>query len=162
MSLPANSIETWEQMKDTFMEKYRDYCKSSDTREEIFKMTQAESETLEDFEESFQLSDKRSHSCPLDDDSLKFVLIKGVREEYIDTLNLLAHGDISQLTYEEINNFFKNYARSSSKKGKSIRNPTPQSVNSTTSVISRSDLGTMHEHMKNKILQSLAMQMDTM
>ena len=39
MSLQETSIERWEQMKDTFMEKYRDYCKSNDTREEIFSMT---------------------------------------------------------------------------------------------------------------------------
>jgi hypothetical protein len=39
MSLPSNSIMAWEQMKDTFIEIYRDYYKYKDTREEIFKMT---------------------------------------------------------------------------------------------------------------------------
>ena len=40
-------------MKEKFMEIYRDYCKSKDTREEILKMTQAKDESLEYFEERF-------------------------------------------------------------------------------------------------------------
>ena len=131
MSLKGNNIETWEQMKDTFKERYEDYYKSKDTRDEIFRMTQEENESLEDFEERFQLSYKISHSCTLDDDSLKLVILQGVREEYMDTLNLLFHGYISHLTCEEIKKIFKNYSRSSSKKGKSIRNFIPP--------ISRSD-----------------------
>ena len=72
-----------------------DYCKFRVTREEIFRMIQEESESLEYFEERFQLNYKRSMSCTIDDDYLKLVLIRGMREEYMDTLNLLAHGDIS-------------------------------------------------------------------
>ena len=94
VSLEANNINTWEQMKDAFMERYRDYCKSKDTREDIFRMTQEKNETLEYFEERLQLSCKRSHSCTVDDDSLKTILLQGLREEYLDTLNLLAYGDI--------------------------------------------------------------------
>ena len=40
------------------MERYRDYYKYKDTREEIFRMTQEESETLEYFGERFQLVKK--------------------------------------------------------------------------------------------------------
>lgn len=58
-------------------------------------MNQWENETLEDFEEIFQLIYKRDHSCTFDDDSLKLILIQGEREEYMGTLNLLAHGDAS-------------------------------------------------------------------
>ena len=72
-------------------------------------MTQEEKETLEDLEERFQLSYKRSHSCTLDDDSLKLVFTMGVREEYMDIMNLLSHGCISHLTYEEIKKIFNNY-----------------------------------------------------
>jgi hypothetical protein len=67
-------------MKDTFMERYKVYCKSKDTREDIFRMTQEKSETLHDFEERFQISYKRYHSCTIDDDSLKPVLLRGERE----------------------------------------------------------------------------------
>ena len=78
------------------------------------------------------------------------------------TLNLITHGDISQLTYDEIHKIFKNYSRNSSRKGKSIRNSIRQLDKSTTPTISRSKLGTMLEDMNNKILHSLALQMDIM
>lgn len=32
MILPANNIEIWENMKDSFMERDKDNCKSKDTR----------------------------------------------------------------------------------------------------------------------------------
>lgn len=98
MILQENNIETWQNIKDTFTERYKDYCKSKDTRGEIFRMTQKENESPKDFEEIFQLRYKRAHSYTLDDDYLKLVLLQGVREECMDTLNLLTHGDISQLS----------------------------------------------------------------
>ena len=107
------------------MERHKGYCKSKDTREEIFIMTQEKNELLEYFQERLKLGYKRYNSCTLDDDSLKLVLLQSMKEECMDTLNPLAHGDISQLTYEEINKIFKNYSRSSSKKGKYIRNSIP-------------------------------------
>lgn len=80
----------------------------------------------------------------------------------MDTLNLLDNEDISQLTWEEIKKIFKKNSRSSSKKGKSRRNSTPQLAKSTPPSISKSRLGTMMEYMKTKILHSLAMKMERM
>lgn len=34
-------------MKTTFLEKYQDYCKSRDIKEELFKFTQKEDENME-------------------------------------------------------------------------------------------------------------------
>lgn len=50
-------------------------------------------ESLEDYEERFHRSYKRAR-CTLDPESLKLVLLKGVREDILDTLNLLVGGDI--------------------------------------------------------------------
>ena len=125
-------------------------------------MTQEENESLEDFEERFQLSYKVAYSCTLHDDSLKLVFLQEVRKEYMNTLNLLANGDISQLKYEEIKNIFKNYSRSSSKKGKSTRRPNPKIVKPTTLDIFQFELGTMLEDMKTDILHSLVMPRDIM
>ena len=44
MSLGTNSIRSWNDMKNIFLEKY----KYSDLREEIFRMNQEEDESLED------------------------------------------------------------------------------------------------------------------
>ena len=56
-------------------------------------MTLGNDKSLEDYEEIFQLSYKRAR-CKLDPKSLKLVLLRGVREDLLDTLHLLAGGDI--------------------------------------------------------------------
>lgn len=56
-------------------------------------MTLVHDESLENYEERFQLSYKRAR-CTLDPESLKLVLLRKVREDLLDTLNLLVGGDI--------------------------------------------------------------------
>ena len=80
-------------MQQAFNNKYRDYCTSKDTKEEIFRMTMGSDESLEDYEERFQLDYKRA-GCTLDLGSLKLVLLRGIREDLLNTLHLLAEGDI--------------------------------------------------------------------
>ena len=79
-------------------------------------MTLGNDESLEDYEERFQLSYKRAR-CTLDPESLKLVLLRGVREDLLDTLHLLAGGDVYQLPYEDIKTIFRNYSREARKKG---------------------------------------------
>ena len=57
MSLDGNCIQTWEDMKHVFLERYQDYCK---VNEDIFKMTQGEQESLEEYVERFQYNLQRS------------------------------------------------------------------------------------------------------
>ena len=91
MGLPGNSITTWAQMQQAFNTKYRDYCRSKETKGEIFRMSMGNDESLEDYEERFQLSYKRAR-CTLDPESLKLVLLRGVPEDLLDTLHMLAGG----------------------------------------------------------------------
>jgi len=56
-------------------------------------MTLGHDESLEDYEERFHLIYKRARST-LDPESLKLVLLKGIREDLLDTQNLLLGGDI--------------------------------------------------------------------
>jgi hypothetical protein len=79
MSLEGNTITTWDQMKNIFSERYIDYCRARDRRVEIFKMSQGPDESLEYFEERFQLSYKRAQNCTLDEDSLKLVILRILR-----------------------------------------------------------------------------------
>jgi len=60
-------------MQQAFNKKYRDYCRSKEMKGEIFRMTMESDESLEDYEERFQLSYKRAR-CTLDPESLKLVL----------------------------------------------------------------------------------------
>jgi hypothetical protein len=76
-------------MKNNSSEIYRDYCRERDTRDDIFRMTQGPDESLREFEEMFQLSYKRAQNYTLDEESLKLVLLIGVREDLMEKLNLL-------------------------------------------------------------------------
>ena len=74
MGLPGDSITTWAQMQQDFNNKYQYCCRSKETKEEIFRMTLGNDESLEDYEERFQLSYKRAR-CTFDPESLKLVLL---------------------------------------------------------------------------------------
>ena len=82
-------------------------------------MTMGSDECLEDYEEGFQLSYKRVR-CTIDPESLKLVLLIGVPEDLLDTLHLLAGGDIYQLPYDDIKTVFRNHSRAAQKRGRGI------------------------------------------
>jgi len=145
-------------MQKAFNNKYRDYCRSKDTKEEIFRMTLGHDKSLEDYEESFQFSYKRAR-CTLDPESLKLVLLRGIREALLQTLNLLSRGDIYQLPYDDIKTVFKNHSRAARKKGRASQ-ALASSSSSNTSI--KSEIGNMLEDFKNEMLHTLAQPMDTM
>ena len=47
-------------MKSIFLKKYQDYCKSKNSKNDIFKMQQLEDDTLEDYLERFLYNYKKS------------------------------------------------------------------------------------------------------
>ena len=40
MRLGGETVTTWDQMKQVFLENYQEYCNTKDKREELFKMAQ--------------------------------------------------------------------------------------------------------------------------
>ena len=48
MGIGGNTISSWDAMKEVFFEKYQDYYKSHDIKEEIFKFLQKQEENMED------------------------------------------------------------------------------------------------------------------
>jgi len=121
-------------------------------------MTMRSDESLEDYEERFQLSYKRAR-CTLDPESLKLVLLRGIREDLLDTLHLLARGDIYQLSYEDIKTIFRNHSRAARKKGR--RSQPIASTSSSNSSI-KGEIGNTLEAFKHEMPQTLAMKMDTL
>ena len=87
MGLGGGTINSWDQMKQTFLNKYQDYCRSRDLREEIFKMTLKEDETLEEYISIFQYNLQRSPYATLLRDMLKTTLIRGMKDKWIEILN---------------------------------------------------------------------------
>ena len=115
-------------------------------------------ESLEDYKEKFQHSYKRVR-CTLDPESLKLVLLRRIPEDLLDTLHLLARGDIYQLPYEDIKTVFRNNCRAARKRG---RGSQPIASTSSSSSSLKGELGNMLEDFKTEMLQTLAMQMDTL
>lgn len=71
-------------------------------RDEVFKMTQKEDENIEDLVERFVYNLKREIMDSLDEETLKALLLKSIKDEWIDLLILKRKGDISQLPFADI------------------------------------------------------------
>ena len=121
-------------------------------------MTIGSDESLEDYEERFQLSYQMVR-CTLDPESLKLVLLRGIQEDLLDTLHLLVGGDIYQLSYEDIKTVFRNHSRAARKKGKGSQ-PIASTSSSNSSI--KGEIRNKMEDFKSDMLQTLAMQMDTL
>ena len=65
-------------------------------------MNQREDESLEGFVERLEYNIQRSGHPDLDPDILKTILLRGIRDEHLDILNLLGKGDISKESYQDI------------------------------------------------------------
>ena len=145
-------------MKNSFLMKYQDYCRSKDVKNDIFKMQQLEDETLEDYLERF-LYNYQKFKQRLNDNTMKTIFLKGIQDEYIDILNLMGSGDISILPFNDIGILCRKYSRSKAKHGKSVRDTR---VNKSASGgVTRVELGNLLENFKMDILGTLSSQLDT-
>jgi hypothetical protein len=163
MSLGGHVITTWDQMKHKFLNKYQDYCRTREKREELFKMMQKEDENLEDFVERLQYNLQRSSHPNVSKDILKTILLKGVRDDSLDMLNMLGKGDISKESYDEIVNLCKRCSRGASRNRLNSRDTTFSRVHKSASGgATRAEIGNLLEDFKTEMLSSFASQMDTL
>ena len=65
-------------------------------------MIAKENESLEEYVERFQYNLQISPYGTLPGEVLKATLIKGMKDEWVETLNLMGKSDIYQETYEDI------------------------------------------------------------
>jgi hypothetical protein len=121
MGLGESGIRSWEAMKYIFIKKYQDYCNTKESRNDILKIQQLEDETLEDYMEIFSYISHNSKYHDLLEDAIRDIFLKGISEEYLEMLNLMASGDISHKPFSEICEMYKNYSRSRDKIGKNVR-----------------------------------------
>ena len=96
MSLGGEIVTMWDQMKQVFLVKYQEYCRRKDKREELFKMVQHDDESLDDFVERLLYNVQRLGHTTIRRDVLKIIMLRGIREDFLDMLNLLGKGDISK------------------------------------------------------------------
>ena len=118
---------------------------------------QREDENSEDLLERFNYNIKREKMDNLDQDTLKALLFKSIRDEWIEILNMMGKGDISQLPLPNIWELCINLSRGKSKILKGPRNLSLSRVNkSTTGIVSREEIRNMLYEFKTKILGSLS------
>jgi hypothetical protein len=149
-------------MKETFLQKYQDYYRPRDVRNDIFKMQQFEEESLEDYLERFLYNYKKTKQFSLDTTTVRTVFLKGVRDYSIDVINLMSSGYVYQNPFADIAEYCKRYSRSQAKMGKSIRDPTNIIVKPTSRGVTRIELGNILEKFKTYILNTITSQLDTM
>jgi hypothetical protein len=75
MGLRESNIRSSEAMKDIFLKKYQDYCKTKESRNDIFKI---QDETLEDYMERFGYISQKSKYHDLPEDAIKDIFLKGI------------------------------------------------------------------------------------
>ena len=102
-------------MEKVFLEKYKDH----DLKEELFRMNQREYESLEDLIGRFMYNLKREKLHHLGSDTLKTLLLRTIRDEWIDLLDLMSRGDVYHLSFEEICETCKNMSRGRARVSKS-------------------------------------------
>ena len=121
MGLGVNTIVYWIDMKNIFLKKHRPYCQTRDSKDDIFRMTQHEDENLEGYLEIFLYNLQKSKQSSLNLDTIRTIFLKGIRDEYINVLNLMGAGDISFLPFDQISELCRIYSRGRAKTGKDPR-----------------------------------------
>jgi hypothetical protein len=91
MSLGEHTILSWDGIKETLLQKYQDYCRPSDARNDIFKMQHSKEESLEDYLERFLYNYQKIKQFSLDTATLRTIFLKGIRDDYIEVLNLMIY-----------------------------------------------------------------------
>ena len=85
-------------------------------------------------------------------------MLKGIRDEYLDILNVMGKGDISYLPFDEVTELCQNYSRGRARNGK--RDVTSKITKSGTRSISRAELGNLLEDFKTNLLSTLGTQVE--
>jgi hypothetical protein len=78
MDLGNDNIRSWDQMTKKFIDKYQDYCKDKERREEVFKMMLHEDESLEDCVECFTYNLQRAKQGYLADQTQHVLFLRGI------------------------------------------------------------------------------------
>ena len=155
-------------MKQVFLEKYQEYCNTKDKREEIFKMVQRDDESLEDFVEMLLYNVQRDGQTDMGLYVLKIILLHGIREYFLDMLNLLGKGDISKESFEKIVELCKRYSRGSSRNNKRDKRDKLESdvfdrtQKSSNGGAIRAEIGNLLENFKIEMMSSISSEIDVL
>ena len=80
-------------------------------------MIQGEDESLEDYVDRFHYNLQKSKYKHLEKEILKTRLLKGIKDKFLELLNLIGKGDVFQLSYDDVCELCIRYSRGISKAG---------------------------------------------
>ena len=83
--------------------------------------------------------------------TIRTIFLKGILEENIDILTLMASRDVSHKSFEDIVEMCRKYSRSKAKAGKGVR-----AVKTSSGGITRLELGNLLENFKTDILGTIS------
>jgi hypothetical protein len=113
--------------------------------------------------EQFAYISQKSKYHDLRDDAVRALFLKGISEEYLEILNLMASSDISHKPFAEIFEMCNNYLRSRAKTRKNVRDPYNRNLKPVSSGgITRAEIGNLLENFKKNILSTIGSQLDTL
>ena len=164
MGLGGGVITDWDHMKAEFLKKYQDYCRSWELKDEIFQMIAKPNETLEEYVERFQYNLQRSPyaSLPLHDNVLKNTLIRGMKDQWVETLNIMGKGDIYQESYPNIIDLCIRCSRGNMRLKSAERDTFTRENKTSNEGVTRAEIGNLLEDFKTDILGTLTTQFDIM
>jgi hypothetical protein len=123
-------------------------------------MQQQLEEILEDFVDRFLYVLQRTKLGTLSNETTMTIFLRKIVEEYIDVLNLMCSGDISNFPFVDICNLCRNYS-SRAKQGKWIRGTFSRVTKSVVGGVTRVDLVNLLDYLKTEILGTLSSQLNT-
>ena len=125
-------------------------------------MTTKENEWLEEYVERFQYNQQRSPYGTLPSEVLKDTLIKGMKYEWVETLNLMGKGGIYQETYEDIVPLCIRWSRGSTQTTSGIQTSLTRNNNTISRGVTWDEVGNLLENFKIDILSTLTTQLDVL
>jgi hypothetical protein len=162
MGLGGGTINSWDEMKHALLKKYQDYCRTRDLKDQIFQMTAKENDTLEEYVERFQYNLQRSPYGKLLGEVIKATLIKGMKDEWVETLNLMGKGEIYQENYDNIVLLCIRCSRGSTRTRSGMRTSLTKNSNITSGGVTRDEVGNLLENFKEDIMSTLTTQLDVL
>ena len=93
---------------------------------------------------------------------LKATLIKGMKDEWVQTFNLMGKGDIYQETYDNIVQLCIRCLRGSTQTKSWMQTPLTRNSNISSRGVTRDEFGNLLENFKTDILSTLTIQLDVL
>ena len=129
-------------------------------------MVQKEDESLEDFVERLLYNVQRVGQTNMALDVIKIILLRGIRNDCLDMLNLLGKGDISKESFEKIVELCKRYSRGSSRNNRRDKRDKlecdvfDRTQNYSNGGATHAEIGNLLENFKIEMMSSISLEID--